>query len=276
MSSQTAASKPHATPTFASILCGVNGSRLSFEAARQAALLADPGAGVVYVAVSWEQGFGANAVATINHAYARDCLRRARDEARELGVHPAIIDEHALDPARRLMELAAGQDLLVVGIPVHSRAAGIVFRSTASALVHRSPVPVLAARRPPDGVEFPSRILLASDGTPRSDTAAALAARIAARHEAHVAIIGARDHDLPFRPGLDEHATQILAATGVEPLVLQAPGPPDRAVADAARDFEASLVVTGCRSLTGLPALRSASERIAHAAPCSVLVARSA
>ena len=35
------------------------------------------------------------------------------------------------------------------------------------------------------------------------------------------------------------------------------------------------LVISGSRSLTGLPALRSASERIAHVAPCSVLVARS-
>ena len=274
MASQTDIS--HARPTFASIVCGINGSRPSFEAARQAALLADPGAGVTYVAVSWEQGNGANAVATLSHAHARDCLRRGRDEARELGVDPGIIAEHAEDATRRLMELAAGQDLLVVGIAGHSRAGGIIIGSTASALVHRSPLPVLVARRPPEGVEFPSRILLASDGTPRSEAATTLTARIAARHGAHVAIVGARDHDLPFGPGLDEHATQILAATGVEPLVLQAPGPPDRAVADAARDFDASLVVTGSRSLTGLPALRSASERIAHAAPCSVLVARSA
>ena len=259
MRSQTSAPKPRAAPTFASIVCGINGSRPSFEAARQAALLADPGAGVTYVAVSWEQGTGANAQATLSHAHARDCLRRARDEARELGVDPGIIAENAENPTRRLMELAAGQDLLVVGIAGHSRAGGIIIGSTATALVHRSPLPVLVARRPPEGVEFPSRILLASDGTPRSDAATTLTARIAARHRAHVAIVGARDHDLPFQPGLDEHATQIIAATGVEPLVLQAPGPPDRAVADAARNFDASLVVTGCRSLTGLPALRSAS-----------------
>ena len=154
MRSQTSAPKPRATPTFASIVCGINGSRPSFEAARQAALLADPGAGVTYVAVSWEQGTGANAQATLSHAqatlshaHARDCLRRARDEARELGVDPGIIAEHAEDPTRRLMELAAGQDLLVVGIrrPLacgrhHHRQHG-----------HRARAPLAASRagRPP-------------------------------------------------------------------------------------------------------------------------------
>jgi nucleotide-binding universal stress UspA family protein len=47
-------------------------------------------------------------------------------------------------------------------------------------------------------------------------------------------------------------------------------------VAAAARDFNASLVITGSRGLSGASALRSVSERIVHAAPCSVLVLRSA
>jgi nucleotide-binding universal stress UspA family protein len=67
-----------------------------------------------------------------------------------------------------------------------------------------------------------------------------------------------------------------MAATGTEPVILDAPGHLPGAVADAARDFNAALVITGSRRLTGLPALRSVSERIAHDAPCSVLVVRSA
>jgi nucleotide-binding universal stress UspA family protein len=130
----------------------------------------------------------------------------------------------------------------------HSRVSGIVLGSAASAAVHRSPVPVLVARRPPEGIDFPSRILLASDGTPMSDAAVEMTARIAARHGAHVAIIGAHDHEAPFRPGLAEHATQIMEATGTEPLILDEPGPPHRAVAKAARHFDASLVVTGSRA----------------------------
>jgi nucleotide-binding universal stress UspA family protein len=267
-------STTHAGPTFASIVCGVDGSRPSLEAARQAAQLTDDKAALCYIAVSWEQGVGAAAVATLTHKHAHDILQRARDEARGLGVNPALADEHSADAADRLVELAAGQDLLVIGIRGHSRAGGIMVGSAASAALHRSPVPVLVARRPPEGIAFPSRILLASDGTPTSDAAAELTARIAARHGAHVAIVGARDGDAPFRPGLAEHATQIIEATGTEPVMVDESGSPHRAVAKAARDFGASLVITGSRGLTGVSALGSVSERIAHAAPCSVLVVR--
>jgi nucleotide-binding universal stress UspA family protein len=226
-------------PTFGSIVCGVDGSRASDEAARQAELLTVDGATLTYVDVT-----------------------------------PDELAEDERGPAGKLAELAAGQDLLVVGIHDHSRASGIAMGSIASALVHRSPVPVLVARRPPDGVEFPARILLASDGTPLSDEPTDLVARLAARHGSAVAIVGARDGEAPFRPGLAEHATRIMEATGTEPLILDAPGPAHRAAADAARDFRAALVVTGSRGLRGLSALRSTSERIAHAAPCSVLVVR--
>ncbi len=264
-----------ARPTFASIVCGVDGSRPSREAARQAALLADDGAAIVYAAVSWQEGRGATAIATLSHRHAQERLRQAHMEARELGVRPALVGDRSRDAAERLMELAVGQDLLVVGIHGHSRAAGIMVGSVASAALHRSPVPVLVARRPPEGVEFPSRIVLASDGTPTSDAAAALTARLAGRHGAHMAIVGARDGEAPFRPGLAEHAARIMAATGAKPVFIDEPGPPHRAVVAAARDFDAALVITGSRGLTGLPALRSVSERIAHAAPCSVLVVRS-
>jgi nucleotide-binding universal stress UspA family protein len=264
----------HIVPTFRSIVCGVDGSRPGFEAARQAAILADDSAALTYVAVSWEQGTGASAVAPLSHDHARNCLREVRDHARELGVEPALLDEHADDPARRLLELAADQDLLVVGTIGHSRAGGIMVGSAATAAVHRSPVPVLIARRPPEGVEFPKRILVASDGTPTSDAAVALTGRLAARHGASVAIAAARDGEIPFRHGLAEHAARIQAATGTEPMVLAEPGPPHRGVAAAARDFDASLVVTGSRGLGGASALRSVSERIVHSAPCSVLVIR--
>ncbi len=185
-----------------------------------------------------------------------------------------MLVEHASDPAERLVELAEGQDLLVVGTSGHSRPAGIVVGSAATAAVHRSPAPVLIARQPPGGGEFPKRILVASDGTPMSDAAVDLTARLAARHGASVAIVGVRDREAPFQPGLAEHAAQIQAATGKEPAVLAQSGPPHRGVTAAARDVGASLVVTGSRGLSGATALLSTSERIAHAAPCSVLVIR--
>ena len=270
MNSQTVPTRTHARPTFTSIVCGVDGGTTGRDAALQAALLADEGTALTYVAVSWDQAAGA----TTADNDARDSLCRARDKARALGVHSSVVNEQSYDPAGRLLELAAGHDLLVLESTGHSRARGIMDGSAVTAAVHRSAVPVLVARQPPEGVAFPARIILASDGTPASDAAASLTARIAERHGAHVAIVGARDHDAPFRPGLVEHATLIAEATGTEPLILDHGGPPHDAVAAAARDFGSSLIVTGSRGLTGVSALRSVSERLAHTAPCSVLVVR--
>ncbi len=275
MSSQTDGTLAYAGPTFASIVCGVDGSRPSREAARQAALLTDHTAALAYVTVSWEQGVGATAMATITHAHAQEYLRAVRDEARELGLSPTVADDHAEDAASRLVELAPGHDLLVVGIHGHSRASGIIVGSVATAVLHRSPISVLVARRPPEGIEFPARIVLASDGTPTADAAAELTARIAARHGSRAAIVAVRDHDVPFAPGLAEHAAQIAAATGSEPEIVNLEaGPPHHGITSAARDLGASLIVTGSRGLSGVPAVRSVSERVAHAASCSVLVVR--
>ncbi len=273
MSSQTDSTLTRVGPTFASIVCGVDGSRPSQEAARQAALVTDPGAVLAYVAVSWETP-GATARTTLTHEEARECLRAARDEARELGVTAELVDEHAEDAGPQLLAFAAKQDLLVVGTHGHARASGIMVGSVATAAVHRADIPVLVARRPPEGIEFPARIVLASDGTPASDAAVELTARLAAHHGSQVGIIGARDRDAPFHPGLAEHAAQISAATGRDPVILEAPGAPHHAVATAAGDFDASLVVAGSRGLSGIAAIRSTSERIAHTAPCSVLVVR--
>jgi nucleotide-binding universal stress UspA family protein len=263
MSTPTDLSTVQSRPTFASIICGVDGSDAGFEAARKAAVLAGDGAVLSFVAVGTEQATSG-------------CLDRARDAASALGVDAGVVEDYTDDPAARLLGLAGSKDLLVVGIAGHSRAGGILLNSVATALLHRSPVPVLVARRSPDGTDFPARIVLASDGTPMSDAAAELTARLAARHGAAVGIVGAIDHEAPFRPGLAEHATQIQQATGTAPTMLSASGAPHHAVVTAAREFGASLIVTGSRALTGASAIGSVSERVAHGASCSVLVVRHA
>jgi nucleotide-binding universal stress UspA family protein len=262
-------------PAFASIVCGVDGSRPSFEAARQAGILAGDSAKISYVAISWEQGYGPNAVAKLSHARADAALRRVREESRHLPVKPSFVRVSDADATGRLMELTAGHDLLVVGIHLHTRAAGIVMGETAATIVHRSPLPVLVARRPPADSEFPQDILLAIDGSPTASHAAAeAAARIAHQHGSRVAIIADPAHDEAHRRELADDAATIVAATGTDPVILDAHGALHRAVATAASDLGSSLVVCGSRGLHGFAALGSTSERIAHAAPCSVLILR--
>lgn len=276
MSVQADSQKVRAEPAFSSILCGVDGSRPGFEAARQAAVLAGADTPLTYAAITWEAGVGATAVATLSRRHADEVLRRVRDEARELGTTATVSRHEAADPARGLIELAAGHGLLVVGIRGHSRVPVFVVGNVATTAVHRSPIPVLAARRPPAGATFPESILVAVDETPEAHVATEVAARIARRHDSRVAIIAAPARDAAQRRALAEDAATVVAATGLEPIVLEEHGRPARSVAGAAAELGASLVVCGSRGLEGLAALASVSERIAQAALCSVLVVRRA
>ena len=272
MSTQTDIS-PVPGPVVASILCGVDGSRPSLEAARQAAVLAGPDTALTYTALTWEQGTGATAVATLSHRRADAALADARDIARKLGAAPAIVGYDAQHPAERLAELAGDHDLLVVGIHGHSRAGGILIGSTATALLHRSPIPVLVTRSPTGDFGFPDRILVANDGSELADAAATVAAKLAVRHGATVGLVSAYDH-AGTPKSLSEVAANVWMATGVEPVRFGTNGPPHHVITTAAHEFGATLIVTGSRGLSGVTAVRSTSERIAHAAPCSVLVLR--
>jgi len=66
----------------------------------------------------------------------------------------------------------------------------------------------------------------------------------------------------------------LVAATGEEPLLLADGHPAHRTILHAAEEYGASLIVMGSRALTGVHALGSVSGRVAHTAPCSVLVMR--
>ena len=55
---------------------------------------------------------------------------------------------------------------------------------------------------------------------------------------------------------------------------LRVHGPTARTIVDIADGDGAGLIVVGSRLRLGLPALTSVSERVAHDAPCSVLIMR--
>jgi nucleotide-binding universal stress UspA family protein len=72
-----------------------------------------------------------------------------------------------------------------------------------------------------------------------------------------------------------EQAARIADATGSEPVWAVPASRPVPAICSCAEWNRASLIVIGARGVTGVRALGSVSERVAHAAACSVLVARS-
>jgi nucleotide-binding universal stress UspA family protein len=262
-------------PVFGSILCGVDGSRQSFEAARQAAVLAADGTALHLHAVSWEAGVGPTATALLSRRRAAEALERARIAARDLGVRAKTEVVSAADAGARLLEAARAHDLLVFGVSERSRVGGILIGRAAAAALHRATVPVLVARRPP-AAAFPRSILLATDGSESSKSAVELAALLARRHHARLTVVAGSARTAARRHELARQAADLFAATGCEPLIIDTVGKPHVAIARAAEEIGASLLITGSRGLTGIAALRSVSERVGEYAPCSVLVVRPA
>jgi nucleotide-binding universal stress UspA family protein len=169
------------TGPFATITCGVDGTRAAYEAARQAVLLARGGVRLRYLAVTWETGTLAPRMVTLARHRAEEALDRVRELAREAGVsaHCAIVDgPHA---GEKLLEEAGEDDLLVVGASGRSHAGGLVLGHAASEVLRNARTSVLVTRAAP-GVTFPASILVAVDDPALARAAADVADELARLH----------------------------------------------------------------------------------------------
>ena len=229
---------------FERVLAGADGSEAGLEATRQAARLVAPAGSLevftaVHVAEASRAGLSAPRVA--------DQLRREAAEANRLALELAgpeatarVVDGPALRSILRELE-ANLVGLVAVGTHGHRRGSEIVLGSVAGELLHGAPCSVLIARPPDDPARFPRAIVVGSDGSAGAQLAVGVAEYLAQR----------------FDTGLS---------------VVTADAQPVQALVEASR--EADLLIVGSRGLSGLTALGSVSERVAHAAACSVLVVR--
>lgn len=230
---------------FARVVVGVDGTEWGREALRQTLALAPPDAVVqavtaLHTSPAARTGFDA---ARWVHILTEEA-RHARDEAEE------ILDGRAASSARvehgePLRVLRAARDsahatLLALGGRHSSRFLGIMLGDTATELLHDGRCSILIARPAADGAWQPRRVVAATDGS-----APALVALAA--------------------------ADDIRARLGVDVEVVSDAHDPARDLVERSR--EADLLVLGSRGLHGLRAVGSVSERVAHHAKCSVLVA---
>lgn len=276
MSIGSAATPPSATATaaFARVVCGVDDSRAAAAAARQAATLATPGGAVMLVAVARTVGFGPTRMADLSPARAELRLEQLRHEVDHGGVRvtTSLIDAEHAAPA--ILEAAADADLIAVGARPGGRPGGIAAGSTSSVLLHRAPISVLVARSSAGDRPFAERALVASDGSAASRAAVRAAAALVLSQGTDVVMVQPDYPDVRQRRRLATDAAILAEAMGKEPVILSEQGRPHVVIARLATTVEASLIILGSRGLRGVAALGSVSERVAHKAPCSVLVVR--
>jgi nucleotide-binding universal stress UspA family protein len=257
-----------AAAVLARIVCGVDGSPEGLEAVRQARRIAPADARLLIVGVTETHlavhtGLSAARWAEELETNARAALEEAKapaGEAETLLVHGRA--------AEALLHAAAdhGATLLAIGSHEHSRTAGALLGSVATRVVHDAPCSVLVARAPGDGDGFPRSIVVGVDGSSASFVAAAVARELGERVGATVSYLAARGGTTA---GI---ANERLVEAGIELGYTDAK--PVAALVEASH--ETDLVVVGSRGLTGLRALGSVSERVAHHAVCSLLIVGSA
>lgn len=270
----SAASRSRITrPLFARVVCGIDGGRLDTEVVRQAALLAGGGA-LELVAVTNESGLEPWVPPEFDGPAARAALEAADAVAASAGAGAVTRILDGVPTADVLLDAAHGADLLVVGGRGQSRATGILLGSTSTKAAHAAPCPVLIARPPQRPVAFPAPILLADAGTPSSTAPAALAAELSARHGAAVYVVAPLRVDSARYAVLRRHFTALADAGAGEPELLDTHGSAPDAIVEQAARIQAGLIVIGSRGRRGVAALSSVSERVAHRAPCSVLITR--
>jgi nucleotide-binding universal stress UspA family protein len=247
------------------VVVGVDGSDAGFEACRQAARLVDPdGSLEVFTAVhlvdAARAGWSATRLAEQMEREARETSRRAREI---VGARARVRLVNGQPYASLRDELAAtAATLVVVGSHGHSRWSEIAVGGVSGELLHGAPCSVLVARQPLDPDAFPSRVVVGYDGSACAEAALAAAERVAERFGSSVRVVTA----------LRGEPVDLRRRYPNVPASLTSHDRPVEALVAAGR--EADLLVVGSRGLHGLRALGSVSERVAHEAPCSVLVVR--
>lgn len=263
-----------AAVSFDRVVCGVDSSPESMEAARQGTLLAAEGASC-YAVAAWDAALARRAGLYADKAMAElknDGETALREARKALPTLEPVLVRGA--PVPSLLSAAANlqANLISVGARGTSRLAGIVLGSVATAMAHHAPCPVLIAREV-TRTSFPKLILHASDGSPESMSAARVAGQLAARQDAQVVMLTVSD-GAARGGGIADEALAVTEAWGREPVQQTSEGSAHRRIVETADELGAALVTMGGRGLTGLRSLGSVSEAVVHGAPCSVLVVR--
>lgn len=268
---------------FTTVIAGIDGTRASFEAGRQAARLTAPGGRLVlfaaaddYMAMYNQWGPGPvispgrpGEMVTFEAAkarlreLARDAVQAVRDQLpADLDVTMRVEPGRPWDALRRAATAEAA-DLVVFGSHGGRRLAGIALGSTATEMIHDATSAVMVARTPFDPGRFPASVVVGLDGSEHSIAAldAVRAWTAASSGEVSVRCVAARGS------GLGAEGLARLA----EPFRCEvSEARPVEALLEAA--LSADLLVVGARGLSGVRALGSVSERLAHRAECSVLI----
>jgi nucleotide-binding universal stress UspA family protein len=258
---------------FDDILCGVDGSRGSHVAACQAVAVSGKGGMLRFLAIHHTVGVGLSEQSALSEHRASKALKDAQALAGAHGVRASASLVSGARTGEILRAEAARHDLLVIGSHGGSRLGGIMLGATVTQVAHHCEQPLLIARRSVDQGDFPTSLLLATDGSDGSWAATRAAIRLASRRASEIQVVfvpAAEDRDC--RRQVLAQRQVIEEAMGALPVIHAKAGAVPERICQVAQGIQASMIVIGRRGVHGVRALGSVSERVAHRAGCSVLL----
>ena len=218
------------------------------------------------------------------------------EQARKVeNVGGAVAQSHVRvgEAAREVVNLAEeiGTGLIAVGSRGRGKAKRMLMGSVSDAVVRHAHCPVMVVRRKP--VVFPSKILLATDGSEEAELAARTAADLAGKtgselHLVHVLVLPPETLYDPFgtdareefekrgRARLEELTEKLEASGGAVEGAHFRVGSPDAEIVAQAEEVGADMVVLGSRGLGVMrrALMGSVSDSVVRHAHCPILVVR--
>ena len=250
------------------VVCGVDLTPASLEAAREAAQLMPSAAQLTLCTIVSSEA--AKSGASTDRMPARDAGAALDQVQAQIEVfHSSELHLREGPRIPRLMEelVSEGATLVAIGSHRHRGAVGITLGSVATAMLHEAPCSVLIAHDA-SGMPTPAdgELVVGFDGSGGSHRALAVGRELSERLSVSLRVVVATGERGAPAAGWsrDEIGPGIL--------VSEDPRTAVDALTDASRS--ARLLIVGSRHLRGVMALSSISEHVAHAANCPVLVVR--
>src|SRR5437667_1993860 len=161
-------------PSFADILCAIDGKEGGFSAVEHAVALAGTQGRLTFLAVTSFRSGGAHRAPAIGPVRVAGILEHAEGIAREAGVPYASEVDPGNPPARVILDWSARYDLLALGAPASSWPARLLSVGVGDKALGGFSSALLVARPLAAERRFGDRIVVSSDGLEASHALIAL------------------------------------------------------------------------------------------------------
>jgi nucleotide-binding universal stress UspA family protein len=274
------------------LLVAVDGSETSLHALKEAFKLSTSWVTVVAVTPFYEGDLRLLGVPGVGRLMREPCdtaLARARELAAAAGAVIQTVCERG-EPHERIVELAAAgnRDLIILGTKGNGFLERILMGSVSQRVIGFSTQDVLVV--PAGASPGWEKILVTTDGSLTSRSAAARALELGATYGSELLVVSVQDFPAALR-GLapktrlellkicEKEVAEIIGQAEARHLKSQGfvpEGVAFQAITDLAREQEANLIVMGSHGHTALPRLLMGrvTERVIGHAPCPVLVVK--